>query len=142
MSKCAAHIHTRTQQSTYTTIDNKPLTMQVAHNVFIRYVHTLLRSVDVDPNRIVVKRAQVYTFHARRAGTFRHGGILLAGDSAHCMPPFRVQFIQFFSSVYVHFLQIAIMHSTVIVLSTTLFSFLYSSLRCRDKGSMQGSVTF
>ena len=41
--------------------------------------------------RCTVLRAVVYTFHARRAGAWRRGRLFLAGDAAHCMPPFRGQ---------------------------------------------------
>ncbi len=37
------------------------------------------------------ERALVYTFHARLADTYRKGRVLLAGDSAHVMPPFAGQ---------------------------------------------------
>lgn len=36
-------------------------------------------------------RARVYTHHARLAGTFRRGRVLLAGDAAHLMPPWQGQ---------------------------------------------------
>ena len=38
-----------------------------------------------------VVRASVYTFHARTAARWRDGRVLLAGDAAHCMPPFGGQ---------------------------------------------------
>ena len=38
--------------------------------------------------RVEVERAVVYTFHARTAGRWRTGRVLLAGDAAHVMPPF------------------------------------------------------
>jgi 3-(3-hydroxy-phenyl)propionate hydroxylase len=42
-------------------------------------------------DRSEFERAQVYTFHARLADTYRHDRILLAGDAAHVMPPFAGQ---------------------------------------------------
>ncbi|WP_224245113.1 bifunctional 3-(3-hydroxy-phenyl)propionate/3-hydroxycinnamic acid hydroxylase [Hyalangium gracile] len=45
----------------------------------------------IDPRSIQILRKVVYTFHARRAGRFRKGRILLAGDAAHLMPPFGGQ---------------------------------------------------
>ncbi|MER7892078.1 bifunctional 3-(3-hydroxy-phenyl)propionate/3-hydroxycinnamic acid hydroxylase [Micromonospora sp. NPDC094482] len=41
-----------------------------------------------DPDAVRVRRAAVFTFHARAASRWRHGRILLAGDAAHSMPPF------------------------------------------------------
>ena len=38
-----------------------------------------------------LERSLVYTFHARFADRFREGRVLLAGDSAHVMPPFAGQ---------------------------------------------------
>jgi hypothetical protein len=38
-----------------------------------------------------IVRAVVYRFHATIADTFRHGRVLLAGDSAHQTPPFMGQ---------------------------------------------------
>ncbi|HMA46523.1 MAG TPA: bifunctional 3-(3-hydroxy-phenyl)propionate/3-hydroxycinnamic acid hydroxylase, partial [Frankiaceae bacterium] len=45
----------------------------------------------VDPDRVQVVRACVYAFHARVARRWRVGRVLLAGDAAHCMPPFAGQ---------------------------------------------------
>jgi 3-(3-hydroxy-phenyl)propionate hydroxylase len=36
-------------------------------------------------------RAAVYAYHARTASRWRDGRVLLAGDAAHCMPPFGGQ---------------------------------------------------
>ncbi|WP_203779280.1 FAD-dependent monooxygenase, partial [Actinoplanes philippinensis] len=41
-----------------------------------------------DPDGLTIERATVFTFHARMAGRWRAGRILLAGDAAHAMPPF------------------------------------------------------
>ncbi len=38
-----------------------------------------------------VVRAAAYSYHARVAGRWRDGRVLLAGDAAHCMPPFGGQ---------------------------------------------------
>ncbi|MEP1143294.1 MAG: bifunctional 3-(3-hydroxy-phenyl)propionate/3-hydroxycinnamic acid hydroxylase [Henriciella sp.] len=42
-------------------------------------------------NAEYIERSLVYTFHARFADQFRLGRVLLAGDSAHVMPPFAGQ---------------------------------------------------
>ncbi|MEV1328613.1 bifunctional 3-(3-hydroxy-phenyl)propionate/3-hydroxycinnamic acid hydroxylase [Micromonospora costi] len=41
-----------------------------------------------DPAVVRVRRAAVFTFHARVAKRWRRGRVLLAGDAAHSMPPF------------------------------------------------------
>ena len=51
----------------------------------------LLRSIGVDPAAVRVVRRAVYVFHARQAANWRVGRVILAGDAAHCMPPFRGQ---------------------------------------------------
>ena len=50
-----------------------------------------LLSAWVEPGSVDLVRAAVYTFHARRAARWRQGRVLLAGDAAHCMPPFAGQ---------------------------------------------------
>ncbi|WP_082934483.1 bifunctional 3-(3-hydroxy-phenyl)propionate/3-hydroxycinnamic acid hydroxylase [Mycolicibacterium mucogenicum] len=45
----------------------------------------------VDPTQITILRHLVYTFHARAAGRWQSGRVLLAGDAAHLMPPFAGQ---------------------------------------------------
>lgn len=51
----------------------------------------LLASVGVHVSRVAIVRSLVYTFHARQAAAWRRGRVLLLGDAAHCMPPFRGQ---------------------------------------------------
>ncbi|WP_262698921.1 MULTISPECIES: bifunctional 3-(3-hydroxy-phenyl)propionate/3-hydroxycinnamic acid hydroxylase [Streptomyces] len=51
----------------------------------------LLRLFDVTPDNGVLDRHAVYTFQARWAERWRAGRMLLAGDSAHLMPPFAGQ---------------------------------------------------
>lgn len=41
-----------------------------------------------DPATLELRRAAVFTFHARIAARWRSGRVLLAGDAAHAMPPF------------------------------------------------------
>jgi 3-(3-hydroxy-phenyl)propionate hydroxylase len=53
-------------------------------------VRALLRA-DVDPDQVRVVRSAVYAYHARMAASWRQGRVLLAGDAAHCMPPFAGQ---------------------------------------------------
>lgn len=45
----------------------------------------------VDPDAIDIWRAATYRFHALVAKDWRRGRVLLAGDSAHQMPPFMAQ---------------------------------------------------
>jgi 3-(3-hydroxy-phenyl)propionate hydroxylase len=40
---------------------------------------------------VTIVRAAVYAYHARTADRWRDGRVLLAGDAAHCMPPFGGQ---------------------------------------------------
>jgi 2-polyprenyl-6-methoxyphenol hydroxylase-like FAD-dependent oxidoreductase len=42
----------------------------------------------INENNAKLERAQVYSFHACIAETWRKGNILIAGDAAHQMPPF------------------------------------------------------
>lgn len=46
---------------------------------------------DVAGAEIRLLRAADYTFHTRLASRWRQGRVLLAGDAAHCMPPFAGQ---------------------------------------------------
>ncbi|QQR44422.1 bifunctional 3-(3-hydroxy-phenyl)propionate/3-hydroxycinnamic acid hydroxylase [Myxococcus xanthus] len=45
----------------------------------------------VDPKRVRIERASVYTFHCLNAARWRHGNVFLLGDAAHTMPPFMGQ---------------------------------------------------
>jgi 3-(3-hydroxy-phenyl)propionate hydroxylase len=50
-----------------------------------------LLSAWVDPDGVTVERSAVYTFHGLIARDWRVGRVMLAGDSAHQMPPFLGQ---------------------------------------------------
>lgn len=50
-----------------------------------------LLSLVVDPDKVDVARAVVYTFHALVAQQWRVGRVFIAGDAAHQMPPFAGQ---------------------------------------------------
>jgi hypothetical protein len=52
---------------------------------------TLLAPFGVTPANARLERHAVYTFGARWAEAWRDGRLLLAGDAAHVMPPFRAQ---------------------------------------------------
>ncbi len=54
-------------------------------------VEALLAGIGVPLAAVRVLRTVVYTFHARSAEAWRVGRCVLAGDAAHCMPPFRGQ---------------------------------------------------
>lgn len=45
----------------------------------------------IDPKRVRIERAQVYTFHCLSAARWREGNVFLLGDAAHTMPPFMGQ---------------------------------------------------
>ncbi|WP_164007114.1 bifunctional 3-(3-hydroxy-phenyl)propionate/3-hydroxycinnamic acid hydroxylase [Pyxidicoccus trucidator] len=45
----------------------------------------------VNPEKVRVERAQLYTFHCLVAPRWREGRTFLAGDAAHMMPPFMGQ---------------------------------------------------
>ncbi|MCP3104005.1 bifunctional 3-(3-hydroxy-phenyl)propionate/3-hydroxycinnamic acid hydroxylase [Myxococcus sp. K15C18031901] len=45
----------------------------------------------IDPDRVNIQRAQVYTFHCLNAAKWRDGNVFLLGDAAHTMPPFMGQ---------------------------------------------------
>ena len=51
----------------------------------------LLEPWDVRPDNATLERHALYTFNARYAERWRSGRVLLAGDSAHQMPPFAGQ---------------------------------------------------
>lgn len=51
----------------------------------------LLEPWELTPNNCVLERHALYTFQARWADRWRSGRLLLAGDSAHLMPPFAGQ---------------------------------------------------
>jgi 3-(3-hydroxy-phenyl)propionate hydroxylase len=61
---------------------------QVADPLF---VHTLLARHVPDPAGLDFIRQRVYTLHARIAGAFRKGHVLIAGDAAHLMPVWQGQ---------------------------------------------------
>ena len=66
-----------------------PVAMQTGESVT-----GLLASLGVLPSsRFTIIRTAVYTFHARVAADWVAGGgrVVLMGDAAHCMPPFRGQ---------------------------------------------------
>ena len=54
-------------------------------------IYALLRPWNIDPARSKIERAVVYTFHSSLATRWRRDRLLLAGDSAHQMPPFLGQ---------------------------------------------------
>lgn len=51
----------------------------------------LLAPWNLTPGNCILERHAIYTFQARWADTWRDGRVLLAGDSAHLMPPFAGQ---------------------------------------------------
>ena len=51
----------------------------------------LLAGWGLNPGNVELERHAVYTFNARWANTWRDNRVLLAGDAAHVMPPFRAQ---------------------------------------------------
>lgn len=51
----------------------------------------LLAPFGITPDNAVLERHSVYTFGARWAELWRDRRLLLAGDAAHVMPPFRAQ---------------------------------------------------
>jgi hypothetical protein len=51
----------------------------------------LLAPWQLTPENCVLERHAIYTFQARWADVWRSGRLLLAGDSAHLMPPFAGQ---------------------------------------------------
>jgi len=61
---------------------------QVADPLF---VHQLLARHVPNPAEVDFIRQRVYTLHARIAGAFRKGHVLIAGDAAHLMPVWQGQ---------------------------------------------------
>jgi 3-(3-hydroxy-phenyl)propionate hydroxylase len=54
-------------------------------------IYELLKPWNIDPVKSTIERAVVYTFHSAVSTKWRRGRLLLAGDSAHQMPPFLGQ---------------------------------------------------
>ncbi|GAB4207072.1 MAG: bifunctional 3-(3-hydroxy-phenyl)propionate/3-hydroxycinnamic acid hydroxylase [Roseiflexaceae bacterium] len=54
------------------------------------HIRELLRPW-IDPDRVTIERAAVYTFRALIADRWRDGRVFLVGDAAHLMPPFLGQ---------------------------------------------------
>jgi 3-(3-hydroxy-phenyl)propionate hydroxylase len=54
-------------------------------------IYNLLKPWKIDPATSQIERAVVYTFHSSLATKWRHGRLILAGDSAHQTPPFLGQ---------------------------------------------------
>jgi 3-(3-hydroxy-phenyl)propionate hydroxylase len=54
-------------------------------------IYELLKPWKIDPSSSAIERAVVYTFHSALSTKWRRGRLLLAGDSAHQMPPFLGQ---------------------------------------------------
>lgn len=55
------------------------------------FVHRLLGKLVDDPAGLAIIRQRAYTHHARIAGAFRQGRVLIAGDAAHLMPVWQGQ---------------------------------------------------
>ncbi|MGE3288086.1 MAG: bifunctional 3-(3-hydroxy-phenyl)propionate/3-hydroxycinnamic acid hydroxylase [Pseudonocardia sp.] len=56
-----------------------------------QFVASLLAKHVPDPSNVDFIRKRVYTLHARIAGAFRRGRVLVAGDAAHLMPVWQGQ---------------------------------------------------
>ena len=54
-------------------------------------IYGLLKPWNIDPAESTIERAVVYTFHSALSTQWRLGRLVLAGDSAHQMPPFLGQ---------------------------------------------------
>ncbi len=59
--------------------------------VQVDQIYNLLKPWKIVPATSQIERAVVYTFHSSLATRWRQGRLLLAGDSAHQMPPFLGQ---------------------------------------------------
>jgi 3-(3-hydroxy-phenyl)propionate hydroxylase len=55
------------------------------------HIYELLKPWNVEPAKSTIERAVVYTFHSALSTRWRRDRLILAGDSAHQMPPFLGQ---------------------------------------------------
>ncbi len=68
-----------------------PAAMAAPHQVELWLRPHLAPLTSTERARLTIVRAAVYAYHARTAARWRDGRVLLAGDAAHCMPPFGGQ---------------------------------------------------
>jgi 3-(3-hydroxy-phenyl)propionate hydroxylase len=54
-------------------------------------IYELLKPWNIEPAKSAIERAVVYTFHSALSTCWRRDRLILAGDSAHQMPPFLGQ---------------------------------------------------
>jgi 3-(3-hydroxy-phenyl)propionate hydroxylase len=66
--------------------EDDPATITKPENIY-----EMLKPWRIDPATSAIERAVVYTFHSALSTRWRHDRLLLAGDSAHQMPPFLGQ---------------------------------------------------